>query len=102
MSLLAKLIPDEEQAVWRHMISGRLRDISYNLASFGSVVLTLETDAAPQARELVEALPLVANGLLMPEYLPLKPYDGLANLFDQATGIRQQLPVEWQSQAAEQ
>lgn len=99
---LENLIPNEERAVWEHLISGELREISYNLSSFGSVVLTFETPSTDRARELVEALPLVVKGLLIPEYLPLKPYDGLANLFDRALKIGQQPPIEWQKLAPPQ
>jgi hypothetical protein len=95
MSKMPALIPHEEHHVWRLSVSGELRAIDYNLAEFGSVVLTCEVADLARAKAIVDDLPLIKNGLLAPEYLPLQPYDGIANLFDAKHGFAQQLPETW-------
>jgi hypothetical protein len=89
------LINDEERAVWRAQVSGELREILYNTAQFGSVILIYETTTVERARELTHDLPLVAQGLFNLEVLPTRPYDGLANLFKPDEDFRQTLPPEW-------
>ena len=95
----SKLIRDEERVVWRAQVSGELREVLYNTAQFGSVILICETATFERAKELVLALPLVAGRLFDAEVLPTRPYDGLAHLFREDEGFKQMLPPEWSDTA---
>jgi hypothetical protein len=91
----AALIEDEERAVWRAQVSGELREILYNTAQYGSVILIFETTNAERAAEIAQDLPLVAEGLFDIEVLPTHPYDGLGHLFRSEEDFHQTLPPEW-------
>jgi hypothetical protein len=86
---------DEERALWRSHVAGEVREALYDLSLPGAIVLVLETAEAAAARATIEALPLVRRGLLEPQIIHTRPYDGFANLFATEHGFAQALPAEW-------
>jgi muconolactone delta-isomerase len=70
----------EAARVWELYQSGVLREL-YFRSDQHTAVLILECEGVPQAEELLRDLPLVANGLIQFEILPLAPYPGFARLF---------------------
>jgi hypothetical protein len=81
------VLPEEEKRVWSYLGDGRLRAMHYNLAEEGSVVLEFEGQDVSEVKASVEAFPLLQQQLMQAQYLPLKPYTGLALLFDPRHGI---------------
>jgi hypothetical protein len=81
-SRLQALLPDEVRMAWDGMKSGIVR-AAQNIADGGGV-LELETADAAQAETFVQALPLVAAGLVSCRMYPLVPYTGFGLLMIQA------------------
>ena len=71
----------EARHVWELQMSGAVRE-AYFRADQHTAVLVLECDSLAQARELTAAFPLVQQGLIEFDLVPLVPYSGLARLFD--------------------
>jgi hypothetical protein len=69
----------EIQAVWRSMAAGIVRAV-HGLADSPGTALELETGSAEEARDYVDALPLVAENLLHVQMVPLKPFPQFAAL----------------------
>lgn len=85
---LQALLPEEVRMAWDGMKSGIIRAAHY-IAHGGGGVLELETADAAQAEAFVQALPLVAAGLVSCRTYPLVPYTGFDLLMTQAqTGAR--------------
>jgi len=78
------LLKEEARCVWELQQSGLLREIYFN-SNQHTAVLVLECASADEARRLLSGLPLVMAGLIEFEIIPLKPYDGFARLFGEAT-----------------
>ena len=70
----------EAEQVWRLMKNDVLREI-YFTQETNEAILILECESADAAREYLNALPLVNNGLITFEILTLKPYTGFERLF---------------------
>jgi hypothetical protein len=70
----------EARRVWELYKEGTLREI-YFRADKPDAILVLECPDLESAREAVESLPLVREGLLEYELIGLKPYPGLERLF---------------------
>ena len=75
----------EAGRVWELYKEGTLREI-YFRGDRPDAVLVLECPDLESAREAVESLPLVREGLLEYELIALKPYPGLERLFAGSTG----------------
>ena len=75
----------EARRVWELNQAGRLRQISFRLNE-PRAVLELECASAEEAEELLTTLPLVEQGLIEFELIPLRPYPGLARLFRERGG----------------
>lgn len=85
---------DEAAAVWRLYESGLLREI-YFRDDVHTAVLMLECTDVAHAQQILAKLPLVRQGLIRFDILPLAPYTGLARLFihkdDQVTDCTAQV-----------
>lgn len=71
---------EEEQAVWRHWKAGSIRQMWFRTDRIGAVFI-LETDGMEAARAILREFPMVRDGLLAPELVPLRNFDGLEALF---------------------
>jgi muconolactone delta-isomerase len=70
----------EARRVWDLQQAGTVREI-YFRADQHTAVLVLECGDLAEARSALASLPLVAEGLIRFEVLPLAPYPGFARLF---------------------
>lgn len=75
-----KLIRDEARAVWKLYESGLVRELFY-LDQLAGAALSCEADSLEDVKKGVETLPMIRDGLLVPEYIPLHPYTGFGKLF---------------------
>jgi hypothetical protein len=71
---------EENRAVWEMYRAGVIREMLFRTDRPGAV-FRLETDSVEEARSAVAALPMVAQGLLVPEFIPVGPFVPLENLF---------------------
>jgi hypothetical protein len=71
----------EARRVWELTQEGVIREI-YFRSNRDSAVLVLECNNLDEARQILETLPLVSEGLITFELIPLKPYPGYARLFN--------------------
>ena len=92
---IGAVLPREEPVLWSYIEAGECRAIHYDAAHPGGVVLEFETATRERTRDLVNAFPLVAEGLMSAEYLDLVPYTGLALLFRPEHGFKPGLPEAW-------
>jgi hypothetical protein len=75
-----QLLKQEATRVWELQQAGVLREIHFR-ADRSDAVLILECADAVEARSVLATLPLVREGLIAFEVIPLKPYPGLSRLF---------------------
>jgi hypothetical protein len=92
---IAPLLVAEEKKLWSYMVKGNCREIYYNVATFGSVILIFETATAEDCASMVSAFPLVDGGVFDVEYLPCEHYTGVAHLFAAEHGLSASLPTTW-------
>lgn len=78
-ALRAHAVP-ENRAIWNPYRAGTIRTMHFRTDRPGAV-LTLETASLEEARQAMSALPMVAEGLLGAELIPLGPFVPLENLF---------------------
>ena len=70
----------EAAAVWEHYQGGVIREL-YFRQDQTSAVLVLECAGVDEAGRILGSLPLVAQGLIKFEIIPLAAYPGFARLF---------------------
>ena len=75
----------EARKVWELYKKGIIREM-YFRADQTSAVLILECENIEAAKEELSSLPLVLNGLISFDLLPLAPYPGLERLFKVTPG----------------
>ena len=73
----------EAARVWKLYQGGVIREM-YFRSDRPEAVLILELSDAGEAREVLNTLPLVKEGLIDFEIIPLKPYPGFERLFSSA------------------
>ena len=71
----------EAARVWELYKSGQLREI-YFRGDRDEAVLILECTDVEAANSILNTLPLVKEGLIEFEVIPLAPYPGIERLFD--------------------
>ena len=71
----------EAQKVWELQQAGIIRE-TYFRQDLPSAVLVLECENAVEAQQVLQTLPLVREGLITFEIIPLKAYPGFARLFE--------------------
>jgi len=74
----------EAAHVWALIQQGVIREI-YFQQDRSNAVLILECTDVKQARTVLDTLPLVEQGLIAFDVIPLKPYPGFARLFADQT-----------------
>lgn len=70
----------EAAGVWQLVKAGTIRETYFNPLEH-SAVLILECANLEDARQTLAGLPLVQNGLISFEFIPLSPYTGYERLF---------------------
>lgn len=70
----------EARQVWELYQAGVIREI-YFRGDRSAAVLVLESTGLDEARRELDRLPLVREGLIAFELIPLVPYPGFARLF---------------------
>jgi hypothetical protein len=73
-------LAEEAAKVWELYLAGTFREL-YFRQDEPSAVLILECDNVEQAQGLLNTLPLVREGLIGFDVIPLMPYPGFARLF---------------------
>lgn len=76
----ARFSQDEARQAWKLQQAGFIREI-YFRADQNCAVLILEAESVERAHRQLQALPLVKNGLIQFELIPLKAYPGFERLF---------------------
>lgn len=76
----AALLREEADAVYGLQQSGVVRETWFR-ADRDEAVLTLECADEAEARAVLASLPLVREGLIAFETIPLRPYPGFGRLF---------------------
>ena len=71
----------EAAQVWKLVQDGSIRE-TYFRADRTEAVLMLECADPSEAQRVLQSLPLVKEGLIRFEVIPLKPYSGLSRLFE--------------------
>lgn len=79
----ADLLREEARVLWDLQVAGLVRECHFR-ADRHEAVLTLECAGVDEARSALGRLPLVREGLIAFELMPLVPYDGFARLFGEA------------------
>jgi hypothetical protein len=75
---------EEAIRVWELYQTGVIREL-YFRQDWPGALLILESEDAAQANETLSSLPLVKEGLISFELIPLLPYPGFARLFTHET-----------------
>jgi muconolactone delta-isomerase len=71
---------DEALHVWELHQQGIIREL-YFRADRNEAILVLECESVESARQILSTLPLVKQGLITFDLIPLKAYPGFARLF---------------------
>jgi hypothetical protein len=80
------LLRAEALRVWQLYQEGVFREL-YFRQDVSSAVIVLECDSVEEAEATLNTLPLVKEGLIAFEILPLVPYPGFSRLFTPETQI---------------
>ncbi|MFC2084282.1 muconolactone Delta-isomerase family protein [Bacteroidota bacterium] len=75
-----KYLNEEAEKVYELYESGIIREV-YFRGDQTTAVLLLECKDIEEAKSVISSLPLVKNGLITFEVIPLIPYAGFARLF---------------------
>ena len=78
-------VGEEARSVWELYESDRVREFYLRADHRPGVVLVLESDDVSEAERLVAALPIAEAGLLDFEVIPVRPYIGFRELFENPT-----------------
>ena len=85
---LASLVKPEAEAVWAMHLNGALRSVHFiqspGAAHPEGVTLMLEVESTDVAESLIATLPMVAEGLITTQILPLAPFSDYGALFANA------------------
>ena len=71
----------EARRAWELYQKGIFREIFFEKKNRNAVIV-MECRDAEEARDILETLPLVQNGLIQFDLLELEPYPGFARLFE--------------------
>jgi hypothetical protein len=82
---IAPYVGVEARSVWELYESDLVREFYLQANHRPGVVLVFESDDVSEAERLVAALPIVEAGLLNFEVIPLRPYIGIRELFEDPT-----------------
>jgi muconolactone delta-isomerase len=77
---LQPYLQEESARAWELYQDGILREL-YFRADFPAAVLIMEAGSVDEAKKALDTLPLVREGFVAFEFIPLVPYAGFARLF---------------------
>ena len=78
-------VGEEARSVWELYESDQVREFYLRADHRPGVVLVFENDDVSEAEQLVAALPIVEAGSLNFEVIPVRPYIGIRELFEDPT-----------------
>ena len=81
VALRESVLKAEALAVWRLQQAGVIREIYFHRDQHQAIIV-LECADETEAKTKLDALPLVKDGYVTFDLVPLAPYPGLARLFD--------------------
>ena len=76
----SQILIEEAKSAYKMMLSGSLREIYFTENK--QAVLILECEDSIAAKELLNELPLVREGMIDFELMELRPYTGFSRLMD--------------------
>ena len=82
---IAPYVGEQARGVWERYESDRVRESYLRADHRPGAVLVLECDDVTEAERLVATLPMAKAGLLDFELIPLRPYMGFRELFENPT-----------------
>jgi hypothetical protein len=82
---IAPYVGEEARTMWERYEIDQVREFYLRADHQPGVVLVFECDDVTEAERLVAALPMVEAGLLDFEVIPLRPYMGFRELFQDPT-----------------
>jgi hypothetical protein len=82
---IAPYVGTEARSVWERYENDKVREFYLRADHRPGVVLVFECDDVAEAERLVAALPISEAGLLNFEVIPLRPYTGFRELFQDPT-----------------
>jgi hypothetical protein len=82
---IAPYVGEEARNMWERYEIDQVREFYLRADHQPGVVLVFECDDVTEAERLVAALPMVEAGLLDFEVIPLRPYMGFRELFQDPT-----------------
>ncbi len=82
---IAPYVGEEARTMWERYEIDQVREFYLRADHQPGVVLVFECDDVSEAERLVAALPMVEAGLLDFEVIPLRPYVGFRELFENPT-----------------
>jgi hypothetical protein len=82
---IAPYVGEEARTMWERYEIDQVREFYLRADHQPGVVLVFECDDVSEAERLVAALPMVEAGLLDFEVIPLRPYMGFRELFQDPT-----------------
>lgn len=74
------ILVEEAEAAYQMILSGTLREVYFTESK--NAVLVLECIDKPSAKQLLDKLPLVKNGIIDFEIMELQPYTGFSRLMN--------------------
>jgi Muconolactone delta-isomerase len=77
------LVKAEAAHVWELYAAEKIRQ-SYYIADMSGAVMIWEAESVESVTQEVNQLPMVQEGILVCEILPIKNYTGYTSLFDQS------------------
>jgi hypothetical protein len=78
-------VGEQSRHVWEQYETDQVREFYLRADLRPGVVLVFESDDVSEAERLVAALPMVEAGLLDFEFIPVRPYIGFRELFEDPT-----------------
>jgi hypothetical protein len=79
------ILAAESRQVWQLWKEGKIREIHFREDKHMAVI-TMECEDGREARDILGTLPLVSQGLIAFEVMPLIPYNGFERLFREQRG----------------
>lgn len=78
---VVELIRTEAVAAWKLYASDIVRTIHYK-ADLSGAVMMMEAETEEEIKNAINTLPMIQDGVLEAEIIPLKPYTAFGKLFE--------------------
>ncbi len=77
---MSPYLKEESLLAWELLKNGFIREMYFRQDQH-TVVLMLEAESKEEAEKVIQSLPLVKNGFIEFDLIPLRAYDGFERLF---------------------